>query len=124
MENQRQKWVNMTFLFASLMVASVAFVGLSKLSAVYNLESSFKQIDLYLRIGSIALGAILGFGLYFNDKSNAFMNEVILEMSRVTWPASKDTINATIWVILFVLVAGALLGAFDSLWSWIIKMLL
>jgi preprotein translocase SecE subunit len=124
MENQRQKWVNMTFLFASLMVASVAFIGLSKLSAVYNLESSFKQIDLYLRIGSIALGAILGFGLYFNDKSNAFMNEVILEMSRVTWPASKDTTNATIWVILFVLVAGALLGAFDSLWSWIIKMLL
>lgn len=124
MENQRQKWVNMTFLFASLMVAGVAFVGLSKLSAVYNLESSFKQIDLYLRMGSIVLGAALGFGLYFNDKSNAFMNEVVLEMSRVTWPASKDTTNATIWVILFVLVAGALLGAFDSLWSWIIKMLL
>ncbi len=124
MENQRQKWVNMTFLFASLMVAGVAFIGLSKLSAVYNLESSFKQIDLYLRIGSIALGAVLGFGLYFNDKSNAFMNEVVLEMSRVTWPASKDTTNATIWVILFVIVAGALLGAFDSLWSWIIKMIL
>jgi preprotein translocase SecE subunit len=124
MENQRQKWVNMTLLFASLMVAGVAFVGLSKLSAVYNLESSFKQIDLYLRIGSIVLGAALGFGLYFNDKSNAFMNEVVLEMSRVTWPASKDTTNATIWVILFVIVAGALLGAFDSLWSWIIKMLL
>ncbi len=124
MENQRQKWVNMTFLFASLMVAGVAFVGLSKLSAVYNLESSIKQIDLYLRMGSIALGAVLGFGLYFNDKSNAFMNEVVLEMSRVTWPASKDTTNATIWVILFVIVAGALLGAFDSLWSWIIKMLL
>jgi preprotein translocase SecE subunit len=124
MENQRQKWVNMTFLFSALMVAGVAFIGLSKLSAVYNLESSFKQIDLYLRIGSIALGAALGFGLYFNDKSNAFMNEVILEMSRVTWPASKDTTNATIWVIVFVLVAGALLGAFDSLWSWIIKMLL
>jgi len=124
MENQRQKWVNMTFLFASLMVAGVAFIGLSKLSAVYNLESSFKQIDLYLRVGSIALGAVLGFGLYFSDKSNAFMNEVVLEMSRVTWPASKDTTNATIWVILFVIVAGALLGAFDSLWSWIIKMLL
>jgi len=124
MENQRQKWVNMTFLFASLMVAGVAFIGLSKLSAVYNLESSFKQIDLYLRMGSIALGAVLGFGLYFSDKSNAFMNEVVLEMSRVTWPASKDTTNATIWVILFVIVSGALLGAFDSLWSWIIKMLL
>jgi preprotein translocase SecE subunit len=124
MENQRQKWVNMTFLFASILVAGVAFIGLSKLSAVYNLESSIKQIDLFLRIGSILLGAVLGFGLYFNDKSNAFMNEVVLEMSRVTWPASKDTTNATIWVVLFVIVAGVLLGAFDSLWSWIIKMIL
>jgi hypothetical protein len=124
MENQRQKWVNITFMCVAVMVAGIAFIGLSKVSAVYNLESSVKQVDLFIRLGSLLLGAVLGFGLYINDKSNAFMNEVILEMSRVTWPATKETTNATIWVVLFVLVAGALLGAFDSLWAWIIKMIL
>jgi preprotein translocase SecE subunit len=52
------------------------------------------------------------------------MNEVVLELVRVTWPASKDTTNATIWVVLFVLVAGGLLGAFDSLLVWIMNMVL
>ena len=94
------------------------------MSAIYNLESNVKQIDVFIRFGSILLGAALGFGLYLNDQSNAFMNEVILEMSRVTWPAGKTTKNATIWVVLFVLVAGTFLGAFDSLCAWMIKMVL
>jgi preprotein translocase SecE subunit len=124
MENQRQKWVNLVFTGVSILVAGVSFIGLSKLSAVYNLESSIKQIDLVIRFGSLIFGAALGFGLYLNDKSNAFMNEVVLEMVRVTWPASKETTNATIWVVLFVLVAGGLLGAFDSLLVWIMNMVL
>lgn len=124
MENQRQKWVNLILLAAGLLVAAIAFVGLAKISAVYNWESSVKSIDLIIRFGSIALGAALGFGLYFNDQSNAFLNEVVLEMSRVTWPTSKETTNATIWVVLFVLIAGAILGAFDSLWAWIMRMIL
>ncbi len=124
MENQRQKWVNLVFTAVAILVAAVLFVGLSKLSAIYNLESNVKSIDMIIRFGSIALGAALGFALYFTDTTNAFMNEVILEMSRVTWPAAKGTVNATIWVILFVLIAGAFLGAFDSLCAWVIKLLI
>jgi preprotein translocase SecE subunit len=124
MENQRQKWVNLVFTAVAIIVAAILFVAFSKVAAIYNLESNVKSIDLVIRLGSIALGAILGVGLYFNDSTNAFMNEVVLEMSRVTWPAQKETTNATIWVMLFVLVSGAVLGAFDSLWAWIIKMIL
>ena len=124
MENQRQKWVNIVFMVVAILAASILFVGFSKVAAIYNLESNIKSIDLVIRLGSIALGAVLGLGLYLNDNSNAFMNEVVLEMSRVTWPGNKETTNATIWVILFVLVAGAILGAFDSLWSWIIKLII
>ena len=106
------------------MTAAILFVAFSSLAARLNLESSVKSIDLVIRLTSIALGAVLGLGLYFNDNSNAFMNEVVLEMTRVTWPNTKETTNSTIWVIMFVLVAGAILGAFDSLWAWIIKIIL
>jgi preprotein translocase SecE subunit len=124
MENQRQKWVNLVFTAVALVVAAILFVALTKIAAIYNLESSLKSIDLVIRLGSIVLGAGLGLGLYLNDASNAFTNEVVLEMTRVTWPATKESMNATIWVILFVLVAGAVLGAFDSLWAWIIKIII
>jgi preprotein translocase SecE subunit len=124
MENQRQKWANLVYTALGLLVAAIAFVGMTKIAAVYSLESSVKQIDLVIRLGSIIMGAAVGFGLYLNDDSNAFTNEVILEMTRVTWPSNKDTVNATIWVILFVIAAGALLGASDTLWSWIIKLII
>jgi preprotein translocase SecE subunit len=124
MENQRQTWVNIVFLITGILVMMISFIGLSKMSAIYNVESSIKNVDLYIRGVSALLAAATGFGLYFNDKSNAFMNEVVLEMARVTWPASRETTNATIWVVLFVLVAGGLLGMFDSLWAWIMKMVL
>jgi preprotein translocase SecE subunit len=124
MDNQRQKWVNLSFTAIAIMVAAILFVALTKVAAVYNLESSVKSIDLIIRLGSIALGAGLGLGLYLNDQSNAFANEVVLEMTRVTWPNNKESINATIWVILFVLISGAVLGIFDSLWAWIIKIIL
>ena len=124
MENQRQKWVNLVFTAVALLVWGVAFIGLSKMTALYNLESSIKQIDLFVRIGSLVLGAAVGFGLYLNDKSNAFMNEVVLEMARVTWPTPNDTMKATFLVIVFVLIAGVVLGGFDSLWTWIMKLIL
>ena len=124
MENQRQKWVNLVFTALAILVASIVFVGFTKISAVYNLESSVKQIDVMIRLGSIVLGALAGFILYFNDKSNAFMNEVILEMTRVTWPTSSDTTKATFLVVIFVLIAGLVLGGFDSLWAWIMKLIL
>ena len=124
MENQRQKWVNLIFTATALLVGGVAFIALTKLTALYNLESSVKQIDLFVRVGSLVLGAVVGFGLYLNDKSNAFMNEVVLELIRVTWPTPNDTVKATILVVIFVLIAGVVLGGFDSLWTWIMKLIL
>jgi len=124
MENQRQKWVNLVFTATAILVAVIAFVGLSKISAIYNLESSIKQIDLVVRLVAIVIGAAAGLGLYWNNQSNVFMNEVVLELSRVTWPTSKETTNATIWVMLFVIAAGAFLGALDALWSWMVKLIL
>lgn len=108
----------------AILVASILFVGLTKIAAIYNLESTVKSIDLIIRLGSIFLGALVGLGLYLYDSSNAFMNEVVLELSRVTWPGNKETTGATIYVLMFVLIAGLVLGGFDSLWAWIIKQIL
>jgi preprotein translocase subunit SecE len=124
MENQRQKIVNLVFTAVALLFAVICFVGLSKLTVMFNLESSIKQIDLIVRFAAIALGAVLGFVLYLNNQSNAFMNEVVLELGRVTWPTTNDTYKATILVVIFVLIAGVVLGGFDSLWTWVMKLIL
>ncbi len=69
-------------------------------------------------------GAILFMVLYRNEQANQFMNEVIVELSRVTWPTQKDTSSATLVVIVMVLISGLVLGFLDYCWIHLLKWIL
>jgi preprotein translocase subunit SecE len=43
----------------------------------------------------------------------AFYNEVVAEMSKVTWPDRQQLKDTTIKLIIFVLFLGAVIGAID-----------
>ena len=51
-------------------------------------------------------------------------NEVVDELAKVTWPTREETGNATVVVIVTVLISSAYLGAFDAIWlaltDWIL----
>jgi preprotein translocase SecE subunit len=51
-------------------------------------------------------------------------NEVVDELSKVTWPTREETSSATVVVIVTVLVCSAYLGIFDAVWltltNWIL----
>ena len=120
MENQNQKWVNLTYVALGGILAWVLSSLLFRVSGAWDLEAKFKQIDLAIRIGSVVLGFALFFILKANTKANTFFNEVVEELSRVNWPTSSDTARATVVVLIMVLISGSILGAFDALWTWII----
>ena len=54
----------------------------------------------------------------------ALANEVVDELSKVTWPTREETGNATVVVIITVLISSAFLGVFDAVWlrltDWIL----
>jgi preprotein translocase subunit SecE len=77
-----------------------------------------------LRGVSVAAGAILFVVLYRNDQVNQFMNEVVVELSRVTWPTQKDTTSATFVVIVMVIISGMILGLLDYCWVQLLKWVL
>ena len=52
------------------------------------------------------------------------MNEVMVELSRVTWPTTKDTTSATVVVIVMVLISGLILGVLDYFWVMVLKEIL
>ncbi len=41
-----------------------------------------------------------------------------MELKKVTWPTRKETQAATIVVIVTVIIAAMILGAFDTVWSF------
>ena len=124
MENDRQKWVNLSFLVAGALLAYILFLFTSRIAGMYDLEARVRNADLIIRGISLLAGGGLFLYLYRSDKTNQFMHEVLVELSRVTWPTQKDTSRATVLVIIMVLIAGVALGGLDALWAWMIQWIL
>jgi preprotein translocase SecE subunit len=125
MENQYQKVVNVSYLALAALIAFLSLLMMMKLSSTYDVESKVKNIEYVVRVLSVLVGVAVFVGLYKNPKANGFMNEVVVELlTKVTWPAGKDTTSATIVVIIAVVLAGIMLAFFDWVftvslqWVW------
>jgi preprotein translocase subunit SecE len=53
-----------------------------------------------------------------------FAADIISELRKVTWPSRQDTVHLTIVVIVVALAVGAVLGAIDLGFAWLIDRLL
>jgi len=121
MDSQHQKWVNLSYLAIAALLAYITYTFGFWVTGTYDLEARVRNIDWIVRLLSIGAGALLFFLLLRNTKSNTFMGEVVLELSRVTWPTQKETTSATFIVIIMVLICGAVLGFLDYLWTKLIQ---
>lgn len=124
MEGQNQKWVNLSYLALAALLGFLVSAFMAKVVGIYDLEARVRNIDLIVRGLSVLAGAILFFALWRNEKVNQFMNEVVVELSRVTWPTQKETTSATMIVIVMVVVSGMILGLLDYLWTTLLKWVL
>ena len=124
MDDNRQKWVNLAYVISAALLGYVVFEVFTTIAATYDLEARFQNIDLIIRAVSIGSAAILFIGLYRSDRTNQFMHEVVAELSRVTWPTQRDTINSTIVVLIMVMISGLFLGGMDALWTWMLRFIL
>lgn len=124
MESQHQKWVNLSYLAIAILFGYIISSVAGKIVGAYDLEARVRNIELILRGISVLAGAILFVGLYRNEQANQFMNEVVVELSRVTWPTPKDTTSATMVVIIMVIISGMVLGFLDYCWIQLLKWVL
>jgi len=54
----------------------------------------------------------------------AFINEVIAELKKVTWPTREETIKLTVVVIVISIIVGAFIGGLDSLFVKVISFII
>ena len=124
MENQYQKWVNLSYLLLAGVVAYIVFALGIRLVGQFDLETRIHNIELVVRGASVGLGGLVFLVLWRHQQANQFMNEVMVELSRVTWPTQKETSSATVVVIVMVLISGAVLGFLDYVWTSLLKQVL
>ncbi|MBI2670326.1 MAG: preprotein translocase subunit SecE [Candidatus Yanofskybacteria bacterium] len=53
-----------------------------------------------------------------------FLRDVKIELARVNWPTRKQTIQYTLAVIMMSLAVAAFLGAWDSIFSFVLNRVL
>lgn len=118
---QTQKWVNLGLLFGS----AALFIFLSRLVGVIwdlgrlPVPSEWPVEPVYL----IGFAAAVAAGVLTrrNEVANVFLNEVVLELSRVTWPTRKETIASAGVVVVLIAICAVILFLIDSLWGTVIR---
>ena len=92
--SQYQKWVNLSYLAVAGLVIYITFTAGQYAVGAYDLESRVRNIELILQGGFHRRWARSRFlVLYRHEQANQFMNEVMTELTRVTWPTQKETSN-------------------------------
>ena len=124
MENNQQKWVNLSFVAASLLLAYVLFVLATKFSVVLDFEGRVRSLDKILMAGSVVTGLVIFFGLTKSALANTFMNETVAELAKVTWPTQDETVKATIAVLIAVTICGFMFWIMDNAWIYLIGVIL
>jgi preprotein translocase subunit SecE len=49
------------------------------------------------------------------------VEEVQVEMRRVTWPDREQLRNATIVILIFVMILAIIIGIMDTAFSWLVR---
>lgn len=84
--------------------------------------------DVWVRIGVIVASVIVALGLlYLTQQGKGFiqlLKESRIELRRVTWPTKPETISTSWQVIIVVFIAAFLIWVFDTLFSWLTKLII
>lgn len=120
MDNNQHKWVNLSFVAASLLLAYVVFALATKFSVVLDFDGRVRSLDKIIMGASALIGIVMFIGLYKSSVANNFMGETVSEVAKVTWPTQDETLKATIAVLIAVSIAGVVLWMVDNTWVYLI----
>jgi preprotein translocase subunit SecE len=85
---------------------------------------NFAEPPSFLVTALSAVAAVaITVSLYRNERAHTLVIDVVSELAKVTWPTRKETYASTIVVIITSLIAAAVVGAFDFVWSFLTDLL-
>lgn len=119
--NSNRRWVAMTFLAFGILF----WILLTKFIATLMGWIGIEEFDLQLVGERFTLTTLVGLLIagfatlycYRHAALSTLMNEVVVELKKVTWPTAKETRSATVVVIITVFIMAVFLGIFDLFWS-------
>ena len=83
-------------------------------------------------VRQLPLTALIAYGISLaavvfclkHEAIRTLATEVVDELSKVVWPTREETGQATVVVVITVLICSVFLGVFDAVWMWLTDRLL
>ncbi len=119
--SQNRRWIALFYFVSALLVWVLTDKFLTQIMAWtsltdFNYELLSERFTLTTLLG-LTLALVMGIRMYRSPKYSGLLNEVVVELRKVTWPNAHETRSATIVVLVTVFIMAFLLGLFDFFWS-------
>lgn len=75
-------------------------------------------------VAAAGIAAAIAFQTTAGQQAWAFFGEARTEVRKVVWPTRKETVQTTLMVMVMVLILAVILWIFDSILTWIVKLLM
>ncbi len=124
MEKMIGKIMFVSFVCGAFLVGYTVQVLNTLLASSFGAYARVMDSDLVSSLLPVAVGVVFLIYLYSSKKVKTWANEVIVEVSKVVWPSKKDTTAMTIFVCIFMLMSGIILGLFDFFSSQVIQFII
>jgi len=109
------RYVHILFIAGGAVAAYLAYNIIHNIWVHFSPDPSFPLLFAL----SLAAGGGLAFYFWHHEQTRQLAQEVVGELSRVTWPTRPELGAATVVVIVTSIVMAIVLGLFDFLWSWL-----
>ncbi len=114
-----RKYVHLMFIVGGMVLAYVTTQTTDWIWGYFR-----KPDPLYVFLIGV-LGAVgLTYSLWRSPRVFTVAGEIVGELRKVTWPTRKETSQASVVVIILVIICAIFLGLFDFFWSWATNLLL
>jgi len=114
---RHQRWIVLSFIGAAAVVGAVLLSASTSLFVLYSVPDQRFGPLTTTQLLAIVSAVVTFVALIRNTKAVTFTDEVVDELSKVTWPSKDETLRATTTVVVTTLLVAALLGAYDFLWG-------
>ena len=123
-EQTYQKWVYLLFLAFGALIWFLSGKLLEYGIYSFHLQRKIRYIFVYGQLIAVAIGISSYWLLLKHARLYRYIQEVVAETIKVSWPNKKEVIATTIVVIIGVIIAGAVLGVFDHFFSLLMRWIL
>jgi preprotein translocase subunit SecE len=98
-------------------------IALAGIVGYYLLGTQALWVRWLAVVGSLVLAAVVVAFTTYGSEFRRFVELARIELRKVVWPTRQETLQTTVVVFVFVIVAGAFFWALDLVLAWATKFL-